>query len=132
MRRMRGQAGRVALLQWREFDFRLAVTPAGLFDLAGEADEAHLTFAVLETSPLALAQTLLAGDKPALRIEGDVQLAADVNWLVENVRWEAEEDLARIIGDAPAHGLVQVAQRAAEALRGWLQGRNGRKAAVVP
>lgn len=123
MRRMQGQAGRVALLRWRDFEFKLAVTKAGLFDLANAGDEAQLTFAVLEDSPLALAQTLLAGDKPALRIEGDVQLAADVNWLAEHVRWDVEEDLARVIGDAPAHGLVQVARRAAEGLRSWLLGR---------
>ncbi|MEK9803520.1 MAG: hypothetical protein VW475_08990, partial [Curvibacter sp.] len=60
-------------------------------------------------------------DKPPVRIEGDVQLAAEVNWLVDHVRWDLEEDLARIIGDAPAHGLGQALRRTQEVLRGWLQ-----------
>ncbi len=43
---------------------------------------------------------------PALRIQGDVQLAADINWLVDNVQWDVEEDMSRIIGDVPAHTLA--------------------------
>lgn len=39
-------------------------------------------------------------DKPAVSIEGDVQLAAEVAWLVDNLRWDVEEDLSRLIGDA--------------------------------
>ena len=49
---------------------------------------------------LALAQSALRGDKPAIRIEGDVQLAAEINWLVDHVRWDVEEDLARLMGDS--------------------------------
>jgi ubiquinone biosynthesis protein UbiJ len=45
----------------------------------------------------------LRGDKPSIRIEGDVQFAAEINWLVDNVKWDVEEDLARLIGDVPAH-----------------------------
>ena len=37
----------------------------------------------------------------ALQVSGDVQLAAEVNWLVDHVRWDAEDDLARAIGDVP-------------------------------
>ncbi len=64
-----------------------------------------------------MAQAALRGDKPAVRIEGDVQLAAEVNWLVDHVRWDLEEDLARVIGDAPAHALGQAARGLAQALR---------------
>src|SRR3989344_429854 len=35
----------------------------------------------------------------------------------DHVRWDVEEDLARVIGDAPAHTVAQVASRAAQALR---------------
>ena len=50
-------------------------------------------------------------------IEGDVQFAAEVSWLVDNVRWDAEEDLARLIGDAPAHTLAEGGRAVAQALR---------------
>jgi ubiquinone biosynthesis protein UbiJ len=119
--RLARQKGRVVLFQWREFSFKLQLTPAGLLDLAAADTPSDLTLAIIESSPAALVQVALAGEKPPVRIEGDVQLAADINWLVDHVRWDAEEDLARIIGDAPAHGLVQAAQRVLDVLRGWLQ-----------
>lgn len=125
MTRLARQQGRSVLFQWRDLTFGLRCTPAGLFDLlATDATEpADLTLTVTEESPLAVAQTVLAGEKPAVRIEGHVALASELNWLAENVRWDVEEDLARLMGDAPAHGLVQAARRAAEGLRGWLSAR---------
>ena len=123
MERMRRQKGSVALVQWRAYSMALLVTPAGLFNVAPEGVSPDLRLEVTELSPLALAQSALRGDKPAIRIEGDVQLAAEINWLVDNVRWDVEEDLARLIGDAPAHQVAQVARRAAQALRQFVGAR---------
>jgi len=105
--RLARQSGRVVLVQWRAFSFKLQATPAGLLDLAAPGAQADLVLTALEESPLALAQAALRGDKPAVRIEGDVQLAADINWLTEHVRWDIEEDLARILGDVPARMMCQ-------------------------
>ena len=99
---------------------RLVATPAGLLDLAGPAGAPDLTLTVTEDSPWALGQAALRGAKPPVRIEGDVQFAAEVNWLVDHVRWDLEEDLARVIGDAPAHTLGQAARGMAEALRRFI------------
>ncbi len=104
---------------------------AGLFNLAPEGAAADLRLEVTDTNPLALAQTALRGDKPSIRIEGDVQLAADMNWLVENVSWDVEEDLARIIGDVPAHTLANLALAAANAVRQFVGKAAGRSSAVV-
>jgi len=52
-----------------------------------------------------------------VHIAGDVQFAAEINWLVENVRWDIEEDIARLIGDAPAHTIGEAARRVLEAMR---------------
>ena len=60
-----------------------------------------------------------------MRIEGDVQLAAEVNWLVDNVRWDLEEDLSRLMGDAPAHALAQAGRGMAQALRQFALTRPG-------
>ncbi len=111
------QKGSVVLSQWKQFTFKLVVTPAGLFDLAAQDANADLTLVVTEDSPLVLAQSMMQGDKPPVRIEGDVQLAAEVNWLVDHVRWDMEEDLARIVGDAPAHAIGQTARAIAQALQ---------------
>ena len=118
--RLARQKGRVVLMQWRSISLKMVATPAGLLDRAPIEATADLTLAVTEESPLALVQGALRGDKPTVRIEGDVQLAAEVNWLVDHVRWDMEEDLAKVIGDAPAHALGQAARGMALALRQFL------------
>jgi ubiquinone biosynthesis protein UbiJ len=52
-----------------------------------------------------------------VRIAGDVQFANEINWLVEHVRWDLEEDLSRLVGDAPAHAMGTAARRIVQALR---------------
>jgi len=115
--RLKRQVGRLVEAHWRHFSVRLVATPAGLLDLGSAAQVADLTLTLTEESPLALAQTALRGDKPAVNIAGDVQLAAEVQWLVDHVRWDLEEDLAGIIGDAPAHAMGGVMRRMADAVR---------------
>ena len=114
--RLARQKGQVVLVCWRGFTFKVLITPAGLIDLAEDSAAPHLTLTLTQDSPFEVAQALMQGDKPAIRIEGDVQLAADIHWLVDNLRWDLEEDLARIVGDAPAHTLVQTARAMAQAL----------------
>lgn len=123
MERLVRQKGRVARVQWRNFNMALVVTPAGLLNLAPEGATADLQLEVLDTNPLALAQTAISGGKPNLRIEGDVQLAADINWLVDNVKWDVEEDMARIMGDVPAHTLANLGRTVAGAVRQFVGSR---------
>ena len=124
MERLVRQKGRAVLLQWRTMTFKVVITPAGLLDLAPVDAAADLTLVITEDSPLAIAQALLQGGKPGVRIEGDVQLAADVNWLTDHVRWDLEEDLARLMGDAPAHALVQTVRTMAQGLQQFVGARN--------
>ena len=118
--------GRVVLFQWRFVTMKLVATPAGLLDLAPSGATAELTLAVTEESPFGLARAAFKGEKPAVRIEGDVQLAAEVNWLVDHVRWDVEDDLARAIGDVPAHTIATGARRVVEALRQFVGQRPGK------
>ncbi len=110
------QKGNVVLVQWRNFTFKVQVTPAGLLDLADAQAAADLTLVLTEESPVALAQTLMQRQKPPVRVEGDVQLAAEVNWLADHVRWDMEEDLSRIVGDAPAHMMAEATRSIAKAI----------------
>lgn len=122
--RLQRQRGRRVQLHWRDQTVECRFTPAGLLELCAPDPAAHtpdLVLRVSEASPLVLARTLLQGDKPAIRIEGDVQLAAEVNWLIDHVRWDPEEDLARLMGDAPAHTLAQIGRRVVVALRDFVQ-----------
>jgi ubiquinone biosynthesis protein UbiJ len=56
-----------------------------------------------------------------LRMQGDPELADEVGFLARNLTWDAEEDLARVIGDVPAHRMAS----AARAMGAW-----GRDAAL--
>jgi len=118
------QKGRVIHLQWREFTLFLTATPAGLLDRAPTDAKPDLVLLVTEASPVALAQATLRGDKPPVRVEGDVQLAAEVNWLADHIRWDIEEDLARLMGDAPAHALSVAARSLAQAVKQFLNKRD--------
>lgn len=117
------QRGRVVRVQWRQFFMALQITPAGLLDLAPEARTPDLRLEVTQSSPLDLAQAALHGERPTVRIDGDVQFAGDIQWLADNLRWDVEDDLARLIGDVPAHTLATAAGSAVQALRGFLQNR---------
>lgn len=125
MARLARQKGRIVLAQWRLFAIQFIATPAGLLERAPAGARADLTLTITEESPFSLAQAALRGDKPPVRIEGDVQLAAEVNWLADHIRWDAEEDLSRIVGDAPAHMLTETARRFAEALRQFVAAAPG-------
>lgn len=131
MARIARHCGQVVLLQWRGFSLGVMGSAAGLLELAAPGKVADLSLTVTDESPLGLLRAALRGDKPAVRIEGDVQLAAEVNWLVDSVRWDLEQDLARLLGDAPAHTLAQAINRVTAALRQFLQkpGASGKAAA---
>lgn len=68
----------------------------------------------IEVSSAAIWAFLKEGKAAAMKfvtISGDVDFAADVNLLVANLRWEAEEDLAKLIGDGPSHVLFKESQK---------------------
>jgi ubiquinone biosynthesis protein UbiJ len=95
---------------------KLSPTPAGLFERV-QTEGFDLRLTVTDESPLDIATALMRGGKPGVRVEGDVQLAAEVNWLIDHVRWEPEEDVAQWMGDGPAHTLATLARSGIAALK---------------
>jgi ubiquinone biosynthesis accessory factor UbiJ len=128
-RRLAGKKGQIALVKWRSLAIKFVVTPAGLLDLAEPAAQPGLTLQVVQESPWDILQAVLRGGKPDVHIEGDVHLAADIHWLAENLRWDVEEDLARIVGDVPARAMGDAGRHLAAAIRQFAAprsaGRNG-------
>lgn len=118
--RLLRQKGRMVKVKWGLFTIDLVVTPAGLVDRATSAGKPDLLLSVVADSPLLVVQSVLSGKAPPVKIEGDVQLAADIGWLAENLRWDAEEDLSRLMGDAPAHALAETGRRLLAALKQFL------------
>lgn len=118
--RLRNQQGKTVQIQWQQYRMLLCITPAGLLDLANTTHAAHLHVRVDEPSIWHLAQSAAQGRKPTIHIDGDVHLAADMAWLADNLRWDIEEDLARIIGDVPAHTLATIARGTLQAIRRFI------------
>jgi ubiquinone biosynthesis accessory factor UbiJ len=104
------------VLAWR-------VTPAGLLEWCGaqttvEAGPAPDLLVQLDApNPALLVAKALAGDMPAVQIEGDAQLAGDVNWLLQNLRWDVAADLERVFGTTLAAPLHMMGSALAAALR---------------
>ena len=71
----------------------------------------------VRVSPFLLPR-LAAHEEAAFReieMQGDMELAQEVSFLAQHLDWDAEEDLARVIGDVPAHRLMG----AVRSLRDW-------------
>ena len=117
--RLQGQAVRV---QWRDLHLQVAASAAGLLERVPDATPT-LRLSVTDESPLALAQGALRGQVPPVRIDGDVQMASEISWLIDHVRWDVEEDLSRLIGDAPAHSLTTAGRQLLAGLRQLLGSR---------
>ncbi len=105
---------------------RLRVTPAGLFDIAEEApntgspaqpEAGGLTLTVRLDDPLAMLRQGLRGQRPEVQIEGDAALAEVASWLMKNLRWDVEDDVARWLGHTPAELLRQLGEQVRQALQ---------------
>ncbi len=121
--RLARKKGNVIHVRWGLFGLDLLITPAGLLDRAAPAAKPDLLVTVAADSPMVVLQSVLASKPPPVKIEGDVQLAAELGWLAENLRWDVEEDLSRVVGDIPAHALGDMGRRVFEALKQFLAPR---------
>ncbi len=119
--RLLSQKGKTVRVSWQQFSLRLQITPAGLFALLPDAADADLSLTLQEKWPLQILQRATLGERPTVHIAGDAQLAEQINWLVANVRWNVQAELAAILGETPAHYLALVAQHLAHALRCFVE-----------
>lgn len=97
-------------------DTTLTILEDGGLAMAGETALADATV----TIPLPVALRLLANDDSATTLaslEGDTELAATLAKVLRGMHWEYEEDLSRIIGDAPAHELAALGRKTVDGVR---------------
>ncbi len=95
------------------------VTPPGLvewIDAPGELVP-DLRVAVDASNPALAFAKFIVGERPSMRVEGDAAFATDLNWLIENLRWDVQEDLSRLVGDAPAREIARFGNALAQAIR---------------
>ncbi len=98
------------------------VTPAGLLEWCGQGEPAlgtapDLQVRVDASNPALLAARVMVGDVPTVEIHGDGALAADVHWLLDNVRWDVAADLERFFGPRIAQEIARAGSALAAALR---------------
>ncbi|MGK2898864.1 MAG: hypothetical protein ACSLE9_09280 [Burkholderiaceae bacterium] len=127
MERLRPHAGRCMQLHFEGWPALLPplpttafrVTPAGLVEWCGAELPAVADLRVtVDASNPALAMTqALAGTRPPVEIAGDAAFATDLNWLFDNLRWDVQDDLARVVGPAAAREIARVAGGIAAGLR---------------
>lgn len=98
-------AGRCVRIECAPFLLTLSVRPDGGVDPAPES----VPDVTLRFSP-GIAMRLAARDDTAWKdvaVSGDTEFAEALNYVGRNLRWDAEEDLARVFGDIVAHRMVQ-------------------------
>lgn len=110
--------------------WRFVITPAGLFEaIDGPASPSNmdttvttpngLTITVRLADPLTMARRALKGERPEVNIEGDAALAEVASWMMKNLRWDIQDDIARWMGTAPAEMLRTVAESIKQSLQRW-------------
>lgn len=113
LQKLRPHAGQIAQFTFPLLSVRIAVQPSGLLM---QAEDMHRSPSVNLHIPFTTVSAFLSGGKTKamklVRIDGDVEFATTLAYLFEHLQWEVEEDLANIIGDAPAHTLVKATHQA--------------------
>lgn len=108
--RLRPHAGSVLAVEVAPLRACLAIGVDGSLVEAGRDIEPRTT---IRLSPLT-AMRLMRGEAAArqgVEVSGDSELAAALNDVLPALRWDAEEDLSRLVGDAAAHRLVDLGRR---------------------
>ena len=100
--RLAAHAGKFIQVEAGLFDARLGITASGTLALAPQEGGAGIVFRIDPAQlPLMIADPGAALKK--VHIQGDADLAQLVGLLAREVRWDAEEDLSRVVGDVPAY-----------------------------
>src|SRR5437868_3304983 len=82
--------------------------PAGLVEWIAESSglTPDLRITVDASNPALALTRLVAGDRPQVIVSGDAAFATDIEWLIDNLRWDLQDDLARIVGEGPARQIA--------------------------
>lgn len=99
-----------------QFDFVLAKTNLQILEDGSLAIAAETTAPEASIHlPPSLALRLLAGDESAkmhIKIDGDAQFATEFSKVLQQMRWDVEEDLSKVVGDIAAFKIGEVSKNA--------------------
>ena len=103
-------AGKVVQFDFTLIKANLLILEDGSLAIAGETASPEANIHV----PPSLALRLLAGDENAkmqIKIDGDTHLATEISKVLQNMRWDMEEDLSKITGDIAAHKIGRISRK---------------------
>ncbi|WP_225984581.1 ubiquinone biosynthesis accessory factor UbiJ [Noviherbaspirillum aerium] len=113
-------AGKVAVFDAGAIAVRLKIAADGMVQAAAQDEGPSVTIrARLSDLPLIAQNREQAFSY--VQIEGDADFANTISQLTQSLRWEAEEDLAKLIGDVPAVRVVGGVKAAIGAARATQQ-----------
>ena len=108
--RLQPFAGQSARLEFGDFKILLTISRSGLLELADNSVDAAVTIS-LPTDALLKVLTDLSSHTPSAvgntRIVGSAELAETLGFVLRNLRWAAEDDISRVVGDVVAHRLMR-------------------------
>ena len=111
-----------ALMSWLPSGLTVTVTPAGLLEWQADGvDRADLVATFDASNPAQTLVSAVAGRRPPVEVAGDAAFAADVSWLLDHLRWDVQDDLARLVGDGVALQLMRGGTAVADALRSLMR-----------
>jgi ubiquinone biosynthesis protein UbiJ len=109
--KLAAHAGKIACMDAGAIAIKLKVASDGLLEQAITDEDADVTIRIkLSDLPLLMQNRERAFS--TVKVEGDAELANTISQLSQSLRWEAEEDLSRWIGDIAATRLVAGARAA--------------------
>ncbi len=114
--KLKSFSGKTARFNCVGFSVALTVSASGAVQDAAAGVEPDAEF----TLTPAIALRAAAGDDKAwheIRISGDAGFSSTVAYIAQHLRWDAEEDLARVFGDIAAHRMVQTGSQIVHAQR---------------
>ena len=104
--RLRPFAGKTVCFNLAPFAVTLAIRDSGEVDDSPATATADARFKLTPGTVL----RVLAADEGVwqeVQVDGDTALAREILAIAQNLRWDVEEDLSRVVGDIAAHRLVQ-------------------------
>lgn len=121
LERLRGFSGKRVALAVGSIKVVFSIDDQGYLLDTGNDDGADVLIEIpLTELPFLAGNGTAAGSRSTLRLDGDAELAETVGFVLRNLRWDLEEDMARLLGDVLAHRIGRAARSTHRAhLRAW-------------
>lgn len=114
--RLRPHAGAIVRIEGGPLLLILRIDEQGLLVASEASDHADVILTLPADAPLRFLMdrdSLFAG----IRLTGSADIAEALAFVFRNLRWDVEEDLARVVGDIPARRLSLLGRRIGSELR---------------